>query len=83
MIQSQYQNLAGLTSLGQASAAGQAGFGQQYGSKHRLTCTGSMGQAQAGAALGQGQAWGNVLSMRRCRLAGMASGAGQWAYPSF
>jgi hypothetical protein len=32
MIQNQYQNLAGLTSLGQASAAGQAGYGQETAS---------------------------------------------------
>ena len=32
MIQNQYQNLAGLTSLGQAAAAGQAGYGQQTAS---------------------------------------------------
>lgn len=74
MIQNQYQNLAGLTSLGQASAAGQAGFGQQTASNIG-NLYGQMGQAQAGAALGQGQAWGNVFNAPM-QLAGMASGAG-------
>ncbi len=74
MIQSQYQNLAGLTSLGQASAAGQAGFGQSTASNIG-NLYGQIGQAQAGAALGQGQAWGNVLNAPM-QLAGMASGAG-------
>jgi len=74
MIQNQYQNLAGLTSLGQASAAGQASFGQQTASNIG-NLYGQMGQAQAGAALGQGQAWGNVFNAPM-QLAGMASGAG-------
>jgi hypothetical protein len=74
MIQSQYQNLAGLTSLGQASAAGQAAFGQQTAG-NIANLYGQQGQARAGAALGQGQAWGNVLNAPM-QLAGMASGAG-------
>ena len=74
MIQNQYQNLAGLTSLGQASAAGQAGYGQQTAS-NIANLYGQQGQARAGAALGQGQAWGNVLNAPM-QLAGMASGAG-------
>jgi hypothetical protein len=74
MIQNQYQNLAGLTSLGQASAAGQAGYGQQTASNIG-NLYGQQGQARAGAALGQGQAWGNVLNAPM-QLAGMASGAG-------
>ena len=74
MIQNQYQNLAGLTSLGQAAAAGQAGYGQQTASNIG-NLYGQMGQARAGAALGQAQAWGNVLNAPM-QLAGMASGAG-------
>jgi hypothetical protein len=74
MIQNQYQNLAGLTSLGQASAAGQAGYGQETASNIG-NLYGQQGQARAGAALGQGQAWGNVLNAPM-QLAGMASGAG-------
>ena len=74
MIQNQYQNLAGLTSLGQASAAGQAAFGQQTAG-NIANLYGQQGQARAGAALGQGQAWGNVLNAPM-QLAGMASGAG-------
>jgi hypothetical protein len=75
MIQNQYQNLAGLTSLGQSSAAGQASFGQQTASNIG-NLYGQMGQAQAGAALGQGQAWGNANFNMPLQLAGMASGAG-------
>ena len=74
MIQNQYQNLAGLTSIGQAAAAGQAGYGQQTASNIG-NLYGQMGQARAGAALGQAQAWGNVLNAPM-QLAGMASGAG-------
>jgi hypothetical protein len=74
MIQNQYQNLAGLTSLGQAAAAGQAGYGQQTASNIG-NLYGQMGQARAGAALGQAQALGNVLNAPM-QLAGMASGAG-------
>ena len=74
MIQNQYQNLAGLTSLGQASAAGQAGYGQETASNIG-NLYGQQGQARAGAALGQAQALGNVLNTPM-QLAGMASGAG-------
>ena len=75
MIQNQYQNLAGLTSLGQASAAGQAGFGQQTAG-NIANLYGQQGQARAGAALGQGQALGGLFNMPM-QIAGMASGAGQ------
>jgi len=75
MIQSQYQNLAGLTSLGQASAAGQAGFGQSTASNIG-NLYGQIGQAQAGAALGRGQAMGNLFNLP-LQLQGMASGSGQ------
>jgi hypothetical protein len=74
MIQNQYQNLAGLTSLGQASAAGQAGYGQQTAG-NIANLYGQQGQARAGAALGQGAAFANFANMP-LQLAGMASGAG-------
>jgi hypothetical protein len=74
MIQDQYQNLAGLTSLGQQAAAGQASYGQQTAANIG-NLYGQMGQARAGAALGQAQALGNVLNTPM-QLAGMASGAG-------
>jgi hypothetical protein len=74
MIQNQYQNLAGLTSLGQQAAAGQAEYGQQTAANIG-NLYGQMGQARAGAALGQAQALGNVLNTPM-QLAGMASGAG-------
>jgi hypothetical protein len=75
MIQNQYQNLAGLTSLGQASAAGQAGFGQQTAG-NIANLYGQQGQARAGAALGQGQALGSLFNMP-LQIAGMAAGSGQ------
>ena len=75
MIQNQYQNLAGLTSLGQASAAGQAAFGQQTAG-NIANLFGQQGQARAGAALGQGQAFGNLFNMP-LQIAGMAAGSGQ------
>jgi hypothetical protein len=74
MIQDQYQNLAGLTSLGQNAAAGQASYGQQTAANIG-NLYGQMGQARAGAALGQAQAWGNVLNLP-VQVAGMAAGSG-------
>jgi hypothetical protein len=74
MIQSQYQNLAGLTSLGQASASGQAAFGQQTAG-NIANLYGQQGQARAGTALGQGAAFANFANMPM-QLAGLASGAG-------
>lgn len=69
-IQQQLQNLGGLSSMGQAAAAGQAGFGQQaganignlYGQIGSAQAGGSLarGQAQAGNALAQGQAQGQL-----------------------
>ena len=75
LIQQQYQNLGGLSSQGQAAAAGQAGMGMNSAS-NIANLYGQMGQAQAGAALGQGQAWGQLGNMPM-QMAGMASGAGQ------
>ena len=75
MIQNQYQNLAGLTSLGQASAAGQAGMGQQTAG-NIANLYGQQGQAQAGGILGQAKAFGGLAALPG-QMMGMASGAGQ------
>lgn len=55
LIEQQYARLGGLTNLGQASAAGQAAFGQQTGA-NIANLYGQMGAAQAGSALARGQA---------------------------
>lgn len=73
-INRQYQNLAGLTELGQQSAAGQASAGMQT--------AGSIGEllAQRGAALAGGQlARGSVVRQSfadNLKIAAMAAGAG-------
>lgn len=63
LIQQRYQNLGGLTSIGQNAAAGQGNAGMQ--SANAITAAlNQQGAAQAGAALaagqGQAQAWGGV-----------------------
>tara|TARA_R110000796_G_scaffold48614_1_gene116457 strand:- start:32 stop:721 length:690 start_codon:yes stop_codon:yes gene_type:complete len=60
MIQQQYQNLSGITDVGQASAARQAGAGQTAASNIG-NLYGQQGQAQAGSQLAQGRAYGNAL----------------------
>jgi len=59
LIQQRYQNLGGLTALGQQSAAmqGTAGMKTAQGISQQL---GNIGQAQAGAALAKGQAYGDL-----------------------
>lgn len=63
LIESQYNKLGGLTSIGQASAAGQAAAAQQQG-MNIAELLGQQGAARAGGALATGQAnaqmWGNV-----------------------
>ena len=53
LIGDQYQRLAGITGLGQASAAGQAAAGQANANQISNLLT-QQGQAQAGGALAQG-----------------------------
>ena len=62
LIQQRYQNLGGLTSLGQQSAAmqGTAGMQTAQGISQQL---GNIGSARAGEALAQGQAWGQLAQM--------------------
>ncbi|MEQ1105222.1 hypothetical protein [Acinetobacter ursingii] len=65
LINQQYQNLGGMTSLGQNAAAGVGNAGMQS-ANNIAGLLGSMGQAQAGSALAQGQAnanmWNSVSS---------------------
>lgn len=74
LVQQQYQNLGGITQLGQSSAAGQASAGMQSaGNIGNLLA--QSGQAQAGGIIGaqnaQNQMIGNLL-----QLGGAAYGAG-------
>lgn len=63
LIQQRYENLGGLTQIGQASAAGTGAAGMQTG-QNIAQQYGQMGAAQAGAAMALGQAqanmWGGV-----------------------
>lgn len=65
LVNQQYQNLGGLTSLGQNAAAGVGNAGMQS-ANNISNLLGSIGQAQAGSALAQGQAnanmWNSVSS---------------------
>lgn len=59
-IQQQFQNLGGITSLGQSSAAGVGGAGMQAATNIGQAYT-QAGQAQAGGYLGQANAFNNAL----------------------
>ncbi len=61
LIESQFSKLGGLSSLGQASAAGQAAGGLQTG-QNIGTLLGQQGAALAGGILGQGQAQAQLYS---------------------
>ncbi|MFW2098432.1 hypothetical protein ACG9ZL_19845 [Acinetobacter sp. ULE_I057] len=65
LVNQQYQNLGGLTSLGQNAAAGVGNAGMQS-ANNISNLMQSVGQAQAGSALAQGQAnanmWNSVSS---------------------
>ena len=74
-IQQQFQNLGGLTALGQSSAAG-IGVGGQNAANQIGNALTQAGQAQAGGALAQGAAFNNALG----QITGFAtSPAGQTA----
>lgn len=60
LIDSRYQKLGGLSTLGQNSAAGVGAFGAQA-STNISNLYGQQGAAQAGSALANGQAWGNLI----------------------
>ena len=57
-----YQQLGGLTQLGQQSAAGVGAAGMETANA-LSNLAAEAGADRAGAALGKGQAWGNVLSL--------------------
>lgn len=59
LVNQQYQNLGGLTSIGQNAAAGVGNAGMQT-ANNIGNLLGSIGQAQAGNALAQGQASANM-----------------------
>lgn len=61
MIQQQYGNLGGLTSIGQNAAAGVGNAGMQTG-QNVATLLGQQGAAQAGAALNSGRAQQNMYN---------------------
>jgi hypothetical protein len=71
LISQQYERLGGLTNIGQASAARQAGYGQQTGA-NISTLLGQQGQAEAGGILGQQ----NVLTGAINKAFGTIQGAG-------
>ena len=72
-IDQQYGRLAGLTSLGQQSAAGVGTAGMQTGA--RISgLYGDIGAAQAGKSLAQGQAFSSVLNLP-AQFLGMQYGA--------
>jgi len=60
MIQQQYQNLSGITNVGQASAGQTAGAGQTAATNIG-NLYGQQGAAQAGAQLAQGRAYSGAL----------------------
>jgi hypothetical protein len=70
-IQQQFQNLGGLTALGQSSAAG-IGVGGQNAANQIGNALTQAGQAQAGGALGQGAAFNNALG----QISGFAASGG-------
>jgi hypothetical protein len=61
LLQQQFQNLGGISGLGQASAAGQAAAAQQTG-QSISGLLGQQGAAQAGNALAHGQAQANLYN---------------------
>lgn len=65
LIQQQYSNLGGITSIGQNAAAGVGNAGQNS-SNQIINALGQQGAAQAGAALATGQAnaqmWGGIAN---------------------
>lgn len=60
LIEQQYNRLGGLSSMGQASAVGQAGFGQTA-SSNISNLMQQAGAAQAGGTLASAQTWGNTI----------------------
>jgi hypothetical protein len=74
-IEQQYGRLAGITSLGQNSAAGVGTAGLQTGTNISNILQ-QAGMAQAAGAGAQGQIWGNALGGLGGILAGAIGGRG-------
>lgn len=74
LLESQYGKLAGMTGVGQASAAGQAAMGLQTGSQIADIFT-QQGQAIAGKEIAQGQAYsGMAKGVAQTLMTGMMGG---------
>lgn len=76
-IQQQFQNLSGITNVGQASAVGQAAAGQQTG-VNISNLLGQQGAAQAGASLAQGKAKAELFNLPSQLLATYVGGGGKF-----
>jgi hypothetical protein len=74
LIEQQYGRLGGLSSMGQASAAGQATAGQQLG-QNVSGLLGQQGAATAGGQLAQGGVVGSTFNTL-AQIAGAVAGAG-------
>lgn len=74
LVQQQYQNLGGITQIGQASASGQAAAGMNSANSISDLLA-QQGAAQAGGYLGQGKATSDALG-GLFKLGGAAIGAG-------
>ena len=74
LIQQRFQNLGGITSIGQSSAAGQAAAGQQTG-MNIADLLNQKGAAQAGGALASGSVQSNVFN-DLLKIGGTLYGAG-------
>lgn len=76
-IQQQFQNLSGITNVGQASAVGQAAAGQQTG-VNISNLLEQQGAAQAGASLAKGKAKAELFNLPSQLLATYVGGGGKF-----
>ncbi len=74
LVNQQYQNLGGLTSIGQNAAAGVGNAGMQT-ANNIGNLLGSIGQAQAGNALAQGKASASIWDSITGALGGLSGAA--------
>lgn len=77
MIESQYQKLSGLSTMGQNAAAGVGTAGMQT-TQATNQALGNIGSAQAGAALARGQANANLYAMPGNLLGAYLGGGGKF-----
>lgn len=75
LIQQQFQNLGGISTLGQASAAGTSAYGSSAGSQIAALMQ-QAGAAQAGGKLAQGQSQSGIIGQLGGMLGGMNFGGG-------